>query len=170
MQEFTFFDEIKCKFGSQAEIVFALFNKVFDVMPLVAIVDESIYCAHGGIPSCASKIDQIASIPSPLPDPTEIEVANEILWNDPITGHEFEELKNHPDVLSSVKNNKIPSGFLHNTKRSTGCFFSNFAMERFLDANGLSHLVRAHECIPPGYQYHAGGRCITIFSCSHYCK
>ena len=39
----------------------------------------------------------------------------------------------------------------------------------FRSGNGQTHIIRAHECIPAGYQYHKGGNCITIFSCSHYC-
>ena len=42
-------------------------------------------------------------------------------------------------------------------------------MDVFMKGNGLTHIIRAHECIPAGFQYHFGGRCLTIFSCSHYC-
>lgn len=64
---------------------------------------------------------------------------------------------------------KWKSGFLPNTKRGTACYYSEEALTKFLDDNHLSHLIRAHEVIPPGYQYHMGGRCLTIFSCSNYC-
>ena len=48
-KEFTFFDECKIKFGDKyAEKLWNLMNNVFDVMPLVAIIDDSIFCAHGG--------------------------------------------------------------------------------------------------------------------------
>lgn len=169
--EFTFLNEVKCKFGKDADAVFEMFNQVFDVMPLVAIIDESIYLAHGGIPSCVTKMDQIASLPCPLVDPDDVPIANEILWNDPITDRQYTDLlATFKDMAKEMKNSKMPCGFFANTKRNTAFYFSDSAMTTFLTDNKLSHLIRAHECIPPGYQFHAGGCCITVFSCSHYCK
>lgn len=47
-KEFTFYNECKVKFGDKGEDVWEAFNDVFDVMPLCAVIDESIFCAHGG--------------------------------------------------------------------------------------------------------------------------
>ncbi len=74
-------------------------------------------------------------------------------------------------VLKSQSNSneiKDPKGFLPNTKRGTAYFFSDEAVHTFLKANQLSHIIRAHEMIPPGYQFHMNGKVITIFSCSKY--
>ena len=148
-REYTFHNEVTEKFGVEggfAETIFDAFNAVFDVMPLVAIVDESIYCAHGGIPSQAT-LSQIAAIPSPLEAIADPSVANEILWNDPITDKEHADLMNND---ATVANNTAehPDGFPSNTRRGTACYFSEYALRRFLAANALSHVIRAHECIP----------------------
>lgn len=51
-REHTFFCEVNNKFGGKlTKKIFEAFNDVFDVMPLVGVIDESIYCSHGGIPS-----------------------------------------------------------------------------------------------------------------------
>ncbi|KAH7643845.1 hypothetical protein HUG17_6207 [Dermatophagoides farinae] len=236
-KEFTFFDECKIKFGDKyAEKLWNLMNNVFDVMPLVAIIDDSIFCAHGGIPSCVEKLEQIAAIKLPMKEPEqESNIAHEILWNDPVSDQEYRDLlqntrsmttmmavlnynnpngindnlndgkqqhrttttdKDSLETSSAIKINKnkmntehhhdnkdvkckqqqpnplhirLKSGFLPNTKRGTACYYSEQALTKFLDDNHLSHLIRAHEVIPPGYQYHMGGRCLTIFSCSNYC-
>jgi len=68
---------------------------------------------------------------------------------------------------SSAYNNL--QGFLPNTKRGTAYYFSEDAVNKFLAANGLSHIIRAHEVIPSGYQFHMGGKVITVFSSSKYC-
>jgi len=60
-------------------------------------------------------------------------------------------------------------GFLPNKKRGTAWFFNAAALNAFLAANGLSHLVRAHEVPTYGFCFHFGLKCTTIFSCSHYC-
>lgn len=128
-----------------------------------------IFCAHGGIPSCANKLEQIMSIPCPLVDPDcDSEIAMEILWNDPITSQEYSDLiANSEEAKNSAQ--LLPKGFLSNTKRGTGCYFSEQAIRNFMEGNSVSHVIRAHELIPSGYQYHAGGRCLTVFSCSYYC-
>lgn len=96
---------------------------------------------------------------------TESDIASEILWNDPITNQEYHDLF-AKDKEHAATN---PKGFLFNTKRGTAFYFSEDALTNFLTANSLTHVIRAHEVIPAGYQYHIGGRCVTIFSCSHYC-
>lgn len=43
-------------------------------------------------------------------------------------------------------------GFAVNTRRGTAHIFSVEALERFLKANQLTHLVRAHEVAQAGFQ------------------
>lgn len=112
-------------------------------------------------------LTQIAAISTPLkviPDPS---TANEILWNDPITDAEHDEmLANDPDIIHD--SSLHPHGFPSNKRRGTANFFAEFALRRFLTANHLSHVIRAHECFQQGYCFHAQGKCVTIFSSSHY--
>lgn len=92
-------------------------------------------------------LTQIATMACPMkviPDPS---TANEILWNDPIYNNEHDEMIAvdqtiiHDDYLH-------PHGFPSNKRRGTANFFAEFAICRFLTANHLSHIIRAHECIP----------------------
>ena len=43
-------------------------------------------------------------------------------------------------------------GFTPNNRRGTGHFFSSTALDNFLKANGLSHVIRAHEMKQAGFQ------------------
>lgn len=174
-----------------------------------------------GIPSGIEKVEEIMSIKVPLKEPElESNIALELLWNDPISNAEFEDIvknstsehmlnlirdpvSSNPTMNSSNDFNdykhiwqnihqkqldeqqnleslteseiqrkfaeQTKNGFMPNTKRGTACFFSEYALKNFLNTNNMSHVIRAHEVIPAGYQYHMGGRCITIFSCSNYC-
>lgn len=65
-------------------------------------------------------------------------------------------------------NDNMPRGFLANSKRGTGYYFSEIGVDRFLTTNQLSHVIRAHEAAPNGYALHLGGRVITVFSSSNY--
>lgn len=172
-QAFTFFRETCEKFRNQqlGIQVWETLNKTFDLMPVAATIDDQIYCAHGGIPTSAMRLDELYNIPSPLPDPeNQSPAAWEILWNDPVSTTEYSEyadlLRKQPGGQQAVANMQ---GYLPNTKRGTAFFFSEEAVKRFLHLNSLSHIIRAHECVPPGYALHCNGKVITIFSSSHYC-
>ena len=41
---------------------------------------------------------------------------------------------------------------MHNTERNTGFFFSSAALRRFLETNGLSHVIRAHQTSQSGFK------------------
>lgn len=172
-QAFTFFREVCEKFRNQqlGIQVWEILNKTFDLMPVAATIDDQIYCAHGGIPTSALRIDELYNIPTPLTDPeNQSPAAWEILWNDPVSSTEYLEyadlLRKQPGGQQAVTNMQ---GYLPNTKRGTAFFFSEEAVKRFLHLNNMTHIIRAHECVPPGYALHCNGKVITIFSSSHYC-
>lgn len=90
-RQYTFGRECETKFGSYGRDLWLAFNKVFDLMPVAAVIDKQIFCAHGGIPRSVSDIKVLADeIPSPLDNPEiQCPAAWEILWNDPITDSEL---------------------------------------------------------------------------------
>jgi hypothetical protein len=48
-------------------------------------------------------------------------------------------------------------------------FFGPDVTERFCATNGISLVVRSHECVPEGYQFAHDNRLLTVFSASRYC-
>jgi diadenosine tetraphosphatase ApaH/serine/threonine PP2A family protein phosphatase len=170
-QQFTFHRECQDKFGIKSGLqIWEALNKVFDLLPICAIIDDSIFCSHGGIPTSVLKVEELMKIPCPMNDPeNQSPSAWEMLWNDPVSNQEFTEFSKmlREQSGSSAYNNL--QGFLPNTKRGTAYYFSEDAVNKFLAANGLSHVIRAHEVIPSGYQFHMGGKVITVFSSSKYC-
>ncbi|RWR99338.1 uncharacterized protein B4U79_13324, partial [Dinothrombium tinctorium] len=163
---FTFHKECITKYGTRVgPQVWELMNRVFDRMPLCAIIDDSIYGAHGGIPTSVMKIEDLMKIPSPLQEPEgESPAAWEIMWNDPMNPSEFNDLAE----FMKIKTENI-HGFLSNTKRGTAFYFTEEAVNNFLDANGLTHILRGHEVMPLGYKFHMQGKVTTVFSSSRYC-
>lgn len=70
-RSFTFEKECLEKYGSNGNLVFETLNRVFDMLPFCALIDESIYCAHGGIPFTQTKIEDLMRAPAVLQDPEQ---------------------------------------------------------------------------------------------------
>ena len=174
---FSFKTEILRKLGGRKGInvdtanrIWELFNSVFDVMPIAAVIDESIFCAHGGIPYTQINLNILErSIPKVMRNMQEDnDSVWEILWSDPASddlNREIQEnlLSRDPETIEEANR-----GYVENSKRGTGYFYSERAVDRFMAENNLTHVIRAHEVVKHGFAVHFGGKCYTIFSSSHY--
>ncbi|XP_021203434.1 uncharacterized protein LOC101741294 isoform X2 [Bombyx mori] len=162
---FTFYNECVAKYGEVEGVrIWNAINNVFDVLPLAAVVDDKVFCCHGGIPPpwVCPLITAIEKIPTPLPKPAEqSSLAWELLWNDPVRQGKI--------TASLALELSANEGFAANAKRGTGHVFDSAALDRFLAANLLSHVVRAHEMYNHGFMCQMHGRLISVFSSSHYC-
>lgn len=68
-------------------------NKLFQKMPIAAIVNDSIFCVHGGIGSTLVNVNEIAVIPKPIkvnhePKTKTEKIIYDLLWSDPCKGRE----------------------------------------------------------------------------------
>lgn len=154
-----------------AKEMWEMFNEVFDSMPVCAVIDDSIFCAHGGIPGIsATKLEQLMRIPKNMPDPeNESPPAWEMLWNDPMEKNDALAAINITASGSKHSHLEQMKGYLKNEKRGTAYLYTDIAVNNFLGGNGLTHIIRAHEVIPPGYRFQMGGKVTTVFSTSRYC-
>ncbi|WAR03613.1 PP12-like protein [Mya arenaria] len=163
---FSFKTECLNKFGESIGLqLWEAINDCFDVMPIAATVDDKIFCVHGGIPAPeldGGLVESINKVPHPLKNPEdESPLAWDIMWSDPIS---LDVLT--PEAIVDLKENK---GFINNTRRGTAHFFSCDALISFLERNGLTHVIRAHEVQEAGFQVQQQGKLLTVFSSSHYC-
>lgn len=164
---YTYKRECFQKYGKEwGEKIWDITNTLFDHLPVCAVVDDRVFCAHGGIPRSTSSIEEITKLEKNISDPLkESSIVWEILWSDPCHIQHFNDLAE----VSSNSTEDIDQGFIKNNKRGTAFLFNEIAVKNFFDKNNLSHIIRAHEVPPLGYTFHFGNRCATIFSCSHYC-
>ncbi|KAH1016710.1 hypothetical protein HUJ04_007887 [Dendroctonus ponderosae] len=162
---FTFYKECCLKLGEKLGTeVWNAANNAFDTMPIAATVDGKIFCCHGGAPPpwLCPVITAINDIPTVLSQPdNQSSLAWELMWNDPVRPKTVND-KLAMELLAN-------EGFAVNTRRGTAHIFSVEALERFLKANQLTHLVRAHEVAQAGFQVQQKGRLLTVFSSSKYC-
>lgn len=141
--------------------VYKVLNEVFEYLPLAALIEDQILCIHGGIGGCLSSINEIEEIERPLciiheaNNKTE-QIVMDILWSDPTENDE--ELGIQPNPLRDSKS------FGNIVK------YGPDVVEKFLEQNNLSMIIRAHECVPDGFERFSGGNLITIFSATDYCR
>lgn len=118
----------------------------------------------------SQSIKDVNNIPCPLTDPeNQSPLAWELMWNDPLTNSVFGEMAELLRLQSGSRAFSALKGFLPNNKRGTAYYFSETAALKFMEQNNLSHVIRAHECLPTGYTLHSNQKLITVFSSSKYC-
>ena len=165
--QYTFIKECLTKFGNDhGRRIYDRLNICFESLPLAALIDKTIFCCHGGVPKSgkyAISYKEIMDIPKPLVDPHhENQSAQTMLWNDPI-----ESMSTYSkETENNLKSKNIE--FVPNRTRSTGWYFTAEAAKKFLNWNGWTYMIRAHEAVPTGYKFTSEGRVITVFSSSCY--
>mmetsp|Transcript_7873 Transcript_7873/g.15232 ORF Transcript_7873/g.15232 Transcript_7873/m.15232 type:complete len:727 (-) Transcript_7873:9299-11479(-) len=160
---FGFSDECNVRLDedpTEPNSIFNRINRMFEYLPLAALVEEKMLCLHGGIGSTLNSIDQIEALQRPL----EVvhEVSNEsqqlivdVLWSDPTDTDQ--DLGILPNTV------RDPNGTGNIVK------FGPDRVRQFLNDNGLKMIIRAHECVMDGFERFAGGDLVTLFSATDYC-
>ena len=124
------------------------FNRAFDQMPLVAVIDGMTFCVHGGIPRFLSQdpkaniLNAIREIKRPLNGDHLDEVsqiAYDLLWSDPAR-------QGTPPALFNGTDN-FPTGFCESHRGLLACEWSPNMTNEFFRRTGVIKIVRAHQ--PP---------------------
>ena len=164
----TFKKECMSKLGQvMGQKVWKAINKCFDVMPLAAVIDNKIFCAHGGFPAPYHKggyLSEFDRIPHELADPMKTSpLAVQVMLSEPLADREME-------LVAEKKKALVESGgfLLNNTRGEGAYFFSKRALELFLKRNGLSHMIRSDQVKEAGFQIQQNSRLLTVFSSSGY--
>eukprot|EP01059_Diplonema_ambulator_P030678 TRINITY_DN5346_c1_g1_i3.p1 TRINITY_DN5346_c1_g1~~TRINITY_DN5346_c1_g1_i3.p1 ORF type:complete len:589 (+),score=112.58 TRINITY_DN5346_c1_g1_i3:44-1768(+) len=169
--ELSFKHECIRKFGEKhGDQVWEAINKVFRLLPGAAVIDNQIFCAHGGIPRFnGGKDDRLAVLDSPefprlpriqnvpgLPEGAFIarcrQMMEDLVWSDPAGAH---------DILDD-------HGFGENRRGPGLKTFGRRAVDEFLNYYGYTHIFRAHQEKSNGLRISDSGRVVTIFSTSDY--
>jgi protein phosphatase len=146
------FENMNSTYGFSSEVttqyptkrLYEVFNDVFQWMPLVAILNDQIFCVHGGISPHAKSVAQLRKIKRPLPS-YNVEVVADLVWSDP-----SQDCKTFDD-----------------SARGLGVQFGAKTLKEFLDLFKMRLMLRAHQCVHTGIA-RFGDMLYTIFSCSRY--
>jgi len=125
---------------------YLMFTEVFNVLPLAHVINQKVFCVHGGLFSQDGvKLEQIEAIQRDRQPPDD-GIMCDCLWSDP-----------------QDDNGRAPS------KRGVSMAFGPDVTQNFLETNNLEMVIRSHEVKDEGYEIHHGGKLVTIFSAPNYC-
>ncbi|KAL9657049.1 hypothetical protein ABK040_002675 [Willaertia magna] len=141
---YGFYDECKRRFSIR---LWKSFTDCFNCMPVAAIIDEKIFCMHGGLSPELHNMEQIRKIMRPT-DVPDSGLLCDLLWSDPEEGI---------------------SGWGEND-RGVSFTFGNDVVEKFLKKHDLDLVCRAHQVVEDGYKFFAKRQLVTIFSAPNYCN
>ncbi|RKP26258.1 Metallo-dependent phosphatase-like protein [Syncephalis pseudoplumigaleata] len=144
-QTYGFYTECMRKYNSSAE-VWKCFTDMFDYLILSVVIDDSIFCVHGGLSPSIQNIDQIKVIDRFREVPHEGPMAD-LVWSDP-----------DPDKEDFVV-----------SPRGAGYYFGSAVVQKFLHMNSMSHILRAHQLCMEGYTVLFNEQLSTVWSAPNYC-
>ncbi|KAI9795660.1 MAG: putative serine/threonine protein phosphatase [Piccolia ochrophora] len=162
-QSYGFYTECSRKYGNAN--VWHYFTDMFDFLTLSVVINDQIFCVHGGkllhllfalayeaeqtptglSPSIHS-IDQIKIIDRFREIPHEGPMAD-LVWSDPDPDRDEFSL----------------------SPRGAGYTFGAQVVKKFLEVNSMSHILRAHQLCQEGYQILYDDRLSTVWSAPNYC-
>jgi len=131
--------QLQTKFGVKGDEVYLNLKRLFNVIPFAVISEGRYLFLHGGVPSSATSIEEIAYAYENHPMKACFE---EILWSDPVDGF----------------------AGTHPSPRGAGRLFGEDVTSRILELVGAKVLIRGHEPCMEGVSVKHGGRVLTIFS------
>ncbi|KAF1743899.1 hypothetical protein MXB_4905 [Myxobolus squamalis] len=142
-QVYGFYDECIKKYGDSD--IWKRFTDLFDYFPLTALVDDRLFCLHGGLSPTVNTLDGIRNIDRFLEIPHDGPMCD-LLWSDP-------EDRNGWGV----------------SPRGAGFSFGADITESFVLTNNLDFIARAHQLVMDGYNWCHKKLIVTIFSAPNYC-
>lgn len=143
-QSYGFYTECVRKYGTAK--VWTLFTDVFDFMTLSVVIDNQIFCVHGGLSPSIQSVDQIRVIDRFKEIPHEGPMAD-LVWSDP----------DETRAQFSI------------SPRGAGYMFGSDIVKVFLERNNFNHILRAHQLCQSGYEVLFDDQLSTVWSAPNYC-
>jgi len=140
---YGFYDECKRRYNIK---LWKVFTDCFNCLPIAAIIDEKIFCMHGGLSPDLKTMEQIRRVvrPTDIPDTG---LLCDLLWADP-----------DKDIQGWAEND-----------RGVSFTFGHDIVDQFLKRHDLDLICRAHQVVEDGYEFFAKRQLVTLFSAPNYC-
>jgi len=145
-QDYGFYDECVQKYGNPA--AWTIFMDVFDYFSVSAVIDDSIYCVHGGLSPSLRTIDQIRYCIDRNEEIPHEGPFSDLMWSDP---------------EENEKGMRMSS-------RGAGFLFGKAPVDEFCHVNNIQLIARAHQLVMEGYKFQFDNKLVTVWSAPNYCS
>ena len=125
-QVYGFYDECLRKYGSVN--VWRYCTEIFDYLALAAVIDQKIFCVHGGLSPSISTLDEIRGLDRKQEVPHDGAMCD-LMWSD-------------PDEISGWSVSPRGAGYL----------FGGDIVDKFNHQNNIDLIARAHQLVMEGYK------------------
>mgnify|MGYP001062990888 CR=1 FL=1 len=131
--------------------VFQKFQDVFSYLPYSAVVNDNIFCVHGGLSSKLTSLKDIEKLSDlrPIYDYKDNTLIQDLVWSDP---------------------SKIGCCQFIPSTRNQGCIFGSSAVNSFYKNTGIRAIIRGHSYVKRGIEIYEHINLISVFSSSSYLK
>lgn len=140
---YGFYDECKRRKNTK---LWKMFIDVFNTLPFAAVIQDKIFCVHGGISPELRSMSQISNIKRPTDIPDE-GLITDILWSDPDSQAQTWSLND----------------------RGVSYTFGKKTVAEFCSQFKFDLIIRGHMVVEDGYEFFAKKRLVTVFSAPNYC-
>ncbi|CAN6575914.1 hypothetical protein ACFX13_010311 [Malus domestica] len=140
---YGFYDECKRRFSVR---LWKIFTDCFNCLPVAAVIDDKIFCMHGGLSPELNSLEQLRAIERPVDVPDQ-GLLCDLLWSDP-----------DRDIKGWGEND-----------RGVSFTFGADRVAEFLLKHDMDLICRAHQVVEDGYEFFADRQLVTIFSAPNYC-
>ena len=138
-----FYDECLRKYGSVN--VWRYCTEIFDYLSLSSIIEDKVFCVHGGLSPSINTLDQIRVIDRKQEVPHDGAMCD-LMWSDP---------------------EDIDGWGL--SPRGAGYLFGGDVVAQFNSTNGIDLIARAHQLVMEGYKHMFNDTLVTVWSAPNYC-
>ena len=161
---YGFAEECERRLGeniNEPNSIYQKLNKLFDYLPLAALVADRLLCVHSGIGASALKsVDDIDNIYRPAeivkePSASTHQMLLDLLWSDPSLG------ESENTAIADEKREVF----------GTSPALTRYTSERlskFMNENNLHLIIRSHDIAQEGYKASANGTLISLTSVTDY--
>jgi hypothetical protein len=131
--------QMKNRFGNKGSEAYLKIRELYNSLYTGVIIEDSVVLLHGGAPSQATTVNDIAYAHKKHPRERHLE---EILWSDPWKG-----------IKGTIA-----------SPRGAGRLFGEDVTKRLLAMLNVKALIRGHQSCPDGYKTDHSQKVLTLFS------
>lgn len=143
---YGFSSECMARFNNNGRKIWKCINNALHCMPISILINDTIFCTHGGISKDLEKLDDINKIKKGIKIPND-GVLCDLTWADP----------------------KIQRQLWQDSDRGVSYTFNEEALDWFIKKHNIQLICRAHQVVGEGYKFFGNQKLVTIFSAPNYC-